>query len=190
MAAALIPALQWAAPHVAAGVVSGAASYGVQQLLKPDDDDGTFYTANTGNESFFTADHSLTTVGSYHTANSAATDAATSAFFSANQGLVASLASLGGPVSLPITSSAAPCPLDCYEQCRQNDLNTDTTCKELNTKYLEQMKAMGCTGTTCTYKSKAKTCSKRKRKKTKVCPAVMERIDYLKNFRAGELCRI
>jgi hypothetical protein len=187
MAAAVIPYLQWAAPHVAAGLVSGSASFGVQQLLKPDDDE-SFYTADQTLPSFYTANQTLPTVGSYQTANSAALDAATASFFSANQSLVSNLMSLGGPASLPVSSAVAPCPVDCYDQCRQNDLNTDTACKELNRKYEEQMEAIGCSGTKCSYKSKAKTCAKRRRKSVKVCPAVMERINYLNaggQFNAG-----
>jgi hypothetical protein len=74
------------------------------------------------------------------------------------------------PVVSTYTSTAA-CGLDCYAQCRDTDLKKDIVCKELNKKYLEQMKAMGCTGTSCSYKSKAKTCAKRRRKKS-VCKTI------------------
>ena len=55
-------------------------------------------------------------------------------------------------------------PTDCYTACRERDLELQKRCKALNDAWVLKMKEIGCTGTKCSMKSIAKTCSKRKTK--------------------------
>lgn len=57
-------------------------------------------------------------------------------------------------------------PLDCYQQCQEEDRAKNEWCKELNNQHLEAMKTAGCEGVKCTLKSNVKSCSYKSRKKT------------------------
>lgn len=49
-------------------------------------------------------------------------------------------------------------PIDCYEQCRENDKAKREACQELNRVHVEAMKAAGCKYTSCKTPSFAKSC--------------------------------
>ena len=79
-----------------------------------------------------------------------------------------------GHMAVTATATAAPAttncpPLDCYQQCQEQDKERYKACVELNKAHIEEMKKHGCPGTTCKTKNFSKTCRKRKSTKKTTC---------------------
>jgi len=53
----------------------------------------------------------------------------------------------------------APPPMDCFQQCEARMVALQEKCRQMNEEHVERMKAMGCTGVTCTLPVMGKTCS-------------------------------
>ena len=54
----------------------------------------------------------------------------------------------------------------CYDTCHQQAKESDAYCKMMNDEHLEEMKAYGCKGAKCSFKSFSQSCRKKRKKAT------------------------
>lgn len=64
------------------------------------------------------------------------------------------------PGTVPVPPGMVCKAVDCYAQCKANDVAKTAACRQIQKEYLALMKTVGCKGAKCSMPAMAKTCKK------------------------------